>query len=127
VVEITPDGVLPRLAGSGVRTGSIDGDGNGGPDASDNLNDGFDAKIATLSHPLRVAVDAGGNVFITDSGNQRVRMVDKASGKISTVAGNGTAVPGTPGPPPARGFLPPVGPPVGAAGRPFLPPNRPAP
>jgi hypothetical protein len=37
-----------------------------------------------------VAVDAGGNVFIGDSGNNRVRKVTPG-GVISTVAGNGTA------------------------------------
>ncbi|HLY39446.1 MAG TPA: SMP-30/gluconolactonase/LRE family protein [Candidatus Binatia bacterium] len=127
VLQMTPDGVLHRFAGSGIRSGSIDGNPNGGSDATDNLNDGFDAKIATFSHPLRVAVDAGGNVFVSDSGNQRVRMIDKATNKISTVAGNGTAAPGTPGPATSSGFIRPVGLAIGAAGELYIADNGSAP
>jgi sugar lactone lactonase YvrE len=34
-------------------------------------------------------VDGTGNVYITDSGNQRIRKVSAATGVITTVAGNG--------------------------------------
>jgi DNA-binding beta-propeller fold protein YncE len=37
-----------------------------------------------------VAVDAQGNLFIADQGNQRAREVVKATGQIITVAGTGT-------------------------------------
>jgi sugar lactone lactonase YvrE len=37
-----------------------------------------------------VALDASGNLFISDLGNQRIRRVDAATGVINTVAGNGT-------------------------------------
>lgn len=50
--------------------------------------DGGPATQAKLSYPSGVGVDAGGNLFITDNFNQRVRMVD-VSGNISTIAGNG--------------------------------------
>jgi sugar lactone lactonase YvrE len=40
--------------------------------------------------PYGVAVDSSGNLYIADTGNQRIRMVNPA-GVISTVAGNGTA------------------------------------
>jgi len=36
-------------------------------------------------------VDASSNVYIADSGNNRVREVTAATGIITTVAGNGTA------------------------------------
>ena len=45
---------------------------------------------ASFSGPTDVAVDAGGNVYIADGGNQRIRMVSPA-GIITTFAGNGTA------------------------------------
>jgi DNA-binding beta-propeller fold protein YncE len=43
-----------------------------------------------LDFPLGVAVDASGNVYIADSGNNVVLLV-AADGKLSPVAGNGTA------------------------------------
>ena len=53
--------------------------------------DGGSALAAKLSFPVSVAVDGGGNLFIADQGNNRVRRVDGGSGTITTVAGNGTA------------------------------------
>lgn len=50
--------------------------------------DGIAATTAQL-HPLGVATDSKGNVFIADDGNYRIRMVNSA-GIITTVAGNGT-------------------------------------
>jgi hypothetical protein len=46
---------------------------------------------AQLSLPSDMAVDSAGNIYIADSGNNRVRMVTPA-GIISTVAGSGAAV-----------------------------------
>lgn len=51
--------------------------------------DGGPATNAHLLFPNRAAVDAAGNVYISDQGNNRVRRVDTA-GVITTVAGNGT-------------------------------------
>jgi sugar lactone lactonase YvrE len=75
-------GVITTVAGnsvchSGACTHGFSGDG--GP-----------ATTAELDHPVCVAVDADGNLFICDPFNARVRRVDHASGVISTVAGNGT-------------------------------------
>jgi len=47
------------------------------------------ATNAELQVPFGVAVDSAGNLYIADSGNQRIRKVDM-SGTITTVAGNGT-------------------------------------
>ncbi len=43
---------------------------------------------ASLHNPYAVACDGGGNVYIADVDNQRIRMVNTA-GIISTIAGNG--------------------------------------
>jgi sugar lactone lactonase YvrE len=53
--------------------------------------DGGLASQATLSAPVGIAVDRGGNLYIADSGNDAIREVDISSGLISTVAGHGTA------------------------------------
>ncbi len=52
--------------------------------------DGGDATAAQLSNPIGVAFDSNENMYIADFSNHCVRKVDTA-GKISTVAGNGTA------------------------------------
>ena len=52
--------------------------------------DNVPATTAQLKGPQGVWVDSSGNLYIADSGNQRIRRVD-ASGKITTIAGNGTA------------------------------------
>jgi hypothetical protein len=73
--KVTPAGTISTIAGNG--TGGFSGDG--GP-----------ATSAQLNFPEGVAVDAGGDVFIADTGNQRVRKVTPG-GTIGTVAGTGTA------------------------------------
>jgi len=50
--------------------------------------DGAAATLAGLDSPNGVAVDSAGNIYIGDTHNQRVRVVDVA-GLISTLAGNG--------------------------------------
>jgi sugar lactone lactonase YvrE len=60
--------------------------GNGTPGYS---GDGGPATSARLHYPSGVAMVSGGNLYIADSANNRVRMVDGA-GIITTVAGTGT-------------------------------------
>jgi trimeric autotransporter adhesin len=49
---------------------------------------GIAATTALLNQPNGLALDNGGNIYISDSGNNRIRKVD-SSGIISTVAGDG--------------------------------------
>jgi len=70
--KVTPTGTITTLAGNGQYGYS----GDGGP-----------ATAASLS-PGGVAVDAAGNLYIADYGNDRIRKVTPA-GTITTVAGNG--------------------------------------
>ncbi len=74
--RVDSSGTISTFAGTGER-GFV---GDGGP-----------AVEARLSSPSDVAVDAAGNLFIADSGNQRIRKVDP-SGNISTFAGGGDAL-----------------------------------
>ena len=46
---------------------------------------------ANFDNPISVALDAAGNLYISDSNHHRIRRVDAATGNISTVAGTGTA------------------------------------
>ncbi|MFF4948468.1 RICIN domain-containing protein [Streptomyces chattanoogensis] len=75
VRKITTDGKIGTVAGTGAAGFS----GDNGPAVS-----------AQLNCPREVAVDSSGAVYIVDAGNHRIRKVT-ADGKISTVAGTGTA------------------------------------
>ncbi|GGH05744.1 hypothetical protein GCM10011586_22440 [Silvibacterium dinghuense] len=57
--------------------------------------DGGPATSATLGYPEGLAVDAKGNLYIADTGSDRLRMVNAATQVISTVAGIGDIALGT--------------------------------
>ncbi len=76
VRKVTPGGAISTVAGNGSAYSFC---GDGGP-----------ATSACLYSPVAVAVDGAGNLYITDLGNQRIRMV-APDGTIDTIAGNGTA------------------------------------
>src|SRR6202020_647224 len=61
--------------------------GTGAPSYS---GDPGQAVNAAIGFTTSVAVDANGNVYIADAGNERIREITLASGVINTVAGNGT-------------------------------------
>jgi sugar lactone lactonase YvrE len=70
---------------TGVIT-TIAGDAAGGY-----AGDGGAATSARLEQPQAVALDSSGNVYIADTGNNRIRKVTVLTGVIATIAGNGTA------------------------------------
>ena len=61
------------------------------PSPFGSLGDGGPATSAYLSGPASIAFDSNGNLYIADSGNNRVRKVSATTAIISTVAGNGTS------------------------------------
>jgi sugar lactone lactonase YvrE len=71
--KVSPDGTAVTLVGDGV-------DGFAG--------DGSPAVQARLYYPTAAALDPSGNLFIADTGNQRIRKVDP-TGVITTYAGAG--------------------------------------
>jgi streptogramin lyase len=77
-------GVIRHVAGTGASGFT----GNGGP-----------AKLATLSGPKGIALDAAGNAWLADTESHTVRMIDGASGKLELVVGTGTKGDGPDGDP----------------------------
>jgi DNA-binding beta-propeller fold protein YncE len=56
------------------------------------LGDGGPAALAHLSHPTALSLAPDGDVYIADTGHNRVRVIDVETGTIGTVAGDGRAV-----------------------------------
>jgi RHS repeat-associated protein len=59
--------------------------------------DGGNATSALLFSPEGVAADSAGNVYIADTGNNRVQKVSASTGNISTIAGSASGTAGTSG------------------------------
>jgi sugar lactone lactonase YvrE len=72
--KISPTGMVSTLAGVNGNAGSTNG-----PAAS-----------ATFNHPMGVAVDGAGNVYVADYLNNMIREIS-SSGVVSTLAGTGMA------------------------------------
>lgn len=51
-------------------------------------------KSAKFNEPAGLALDAKGNLYVSDTGNQRIRYIDLAAGKVTTVAGGGLTADG---------------------------------
>jgi hypothetical protein len=80
----TIKGTYANCTGKGIIV-TIAGNGNGSY-----TGDNGPASASTLSTPSGVALDGAGNLYIADTGNNVIRMIDATTGIIATIAGNGT-------------------------------------
>src|SRR6202167_848290 len=76
VRKVGPNGIITTVAGDQGAGGFAGGGGA--------------ATKALLTNPSGIAVDKSGNLYIADTGNNRIRMVAASSGIISTIAGSST-------------------------------------
>jgi len=68
--KVTPAGAVSTFVGSAAQTGNADGQGG----------------AARFDHPMGVAVDGAGNIYVMDTSSQTIRLVSPA-GVVSTRAG----------------------------------------
>ena len=69
-------GVIATVVTQGIPRAGFEGDGG-------------QANLARMNSPSSVAVDAAGNLYFVDKGNNRVRRVVAATNIINTIIGNG--------------------------------------
>jgi sugar lactone lactonase YvrE len=97
--RVTPAGVVTTMAGAAGQAGSADGP----------------ARAARFNRPSALAVDAAGNILISDSGNSVVRKL-ATDGSVATVAGTVGNAGWADGAGPAARFFDPIGIGVDAGG-----------
>lgn len=101
-VALAPDGSLYVMERQGssirrVRNGVIET--VAGTGARGNAGDDGDAKRAVFNAPKEMAVDRSGNIFVVDTENHAIRLIDVATWIVTTIAGTGRAGPGGDGGP----------------------------
>jgi sugar lactone lactonase YvrE len=84
------DGIIYTVAGTGERGYS---------------GDGGDARKAVFDAPKEMAVAPNGDIFVVDTENHAIRLIDGATWIVRTIAGNGTAGPGVDGGPATHACL----------------------
>ena len=101
--KITSGGAVTTLAGASNQIGSSDGTGAG----------------ALFNSPAGVAVDAGGNVYVADTGNHTIRKIT-SGGAVTTLAGSPNQIGASDGTGSGALFYAPGGVTVDASGNVFV-------
>ena len=101
----TASSVIREVAAATGDIQTVAGNGTDCADPTTACGDGAAATSAQLNNPSGLFLDAAGNIFIADTSDNRVRVVNTGTaaitlatvviqpGDIATVAGNGTACP----------------------------------
>lgn len=86
--KIVADGTVSTLTAPSTRVGQYL------PGAADSFGDYADGALAVakFNEPSGLVLDAKGNLYVSDRGNQRIRYIDFAAGTVSTVAGTAPAL-----------------------------------
>ena len=107
-VAFAPDGSLYVMERQGssirrIRAGVIET--VAGTGARGYAGDGHDARHAVFDAPKEMAVAPNGDIFVVDTENHAIRLIDAATWIVRTIAGTGTAGPGGDGGPAALAGL----------------------
>lgn len=79
--KVSTGGIMTTVAGTGTICAP----------STSACGDGGKATSAMFNLPSAVAVDSSGNIYIADSGDNRIREIAAGTGIISTIAGTGAA------------------------------------
>ncbi|WP_314304205.1 hypothetical protein [Brevibacillus parabrevis] len=84
--KITADGKVTTLNSLSERTVQL------APGYVERAGDFRDGKLkqAKFNEPSGIAIDGQGNLYVSDTGNQRIRYIDLKNGTVATVAGAAT-------------------------------------
>jgi len=82
--KISPDGAVTTLNAPSTRTIVL---ASGETIHTGDFQDG-PLSQAKFNEPSGLAIDSTGNLYVSDSGNQRIRYINISKGLVSTVAGN---------------------------------------
>jgi hypothetical protein len=92
---VLADGTIDALAGTGLVTHALDGEGG---DPRDDLGDGGPASAASFNKPTGIVLERSGALLVADQGNNVIRRIaPDASGRlgpgsiVETIIGNGEA------------------------------------
>lgn len=85
--KVTPSGYVSTLNAASEKAVEVF---DGVVEPAGDFRDGPLAE-AKFNEPAGLALDGKGNLYVSDSGNQRIRYIDFAAGTVTTVAGGGEA------------------------------------
>jgi sugar lactone lactonase YvrE len=122
-VAVAPDGSLYVMERQGssirrVRNGVIET--VAGTGARGYAGDGHDAAHAVFNAPKEMALDAAGNIFVVDTENHAIRLIDAATWIVHTIAGGHAGPEGDGGPATTAGLARPHGAVVGPNGAVYI-------
>lgn len=83
--KITPNGAVTTLNAISSRVAQVF---SGVAESAGDFRDGKLSE-ALFNEPAGIALDAAGNLYVSDTGNQLIRYIDLQAGTVKTVAGGG--------------------------------------